>query len=609
MNAWDFRGAFGLPSPGFTVSVVTRGGVNSSMAYVGDSIGVGVAGAATSPLRTLTDGTFTSSTFDSVVGRCTNRVCGDGPSGVQVANSLPANLGLVVVELGYNDNPSLTAGDIDAMMSALNARGTQRVLWVNMAEIRRGPGGGSYYAASNAALNAAASRWGNLTIADWNAASATSERSRWFASDGVHLTTTGNAKFSLWLRAAVDPVAPTRATEADGDPRRRGGRRRTRRAWVAVVPAGATAVSLNVTAVAPAAAGYFTVWPCGTARPLASNVNFLTGAVVANGVIAPVGPNGKVCIYSSTGSDVVVDIAGWFGGAAGVPGYVSAVPQRLVDTRDGTGGRVGPIVDGAPLAIGIAGRTAQRPDGSPATIPAGVPAVAVNVTAVSPGAPGYLTVWPCGTERPLASNVNYMPGQFVANGVVAPVGADGSICLHSSAPADVVVDMLGWFDPAGNGQPAAFVGAIPKRFVDTRDGTGGRAGRVTPDTPIAVPIRGATLDVGGVPQAVPADASAAALNVTIVATGGTGLRHRLAVRHGPALGIQRQLHGSRRVRAEQRDRTDRRRRFGVHLHQHRCRRRGGRLRLVLRFEPRRVHRRRSRSGSSISRDAVGPLPT
>ncbi len=93
MNAWDFRGAFGLPSPGFTVSVVTRGSVNSSMAFVGDSIGVGVAGDATSPFRTLTDGTFTSSSFDSIVGRCTNRVCGGVSSGVQVANSLPTNLG------------------------------------------------------------------------------------------------------------------------------------------------------------------------------------------------------------------------------------------------------------------------------------------------------------------------------------------------------------------------------------------------------------------------------------------------------------------------------------------------------------------------------------
>ena len=178
------------------------------MAYIGDSIGVGVAGTASSPLRTLTDGTFVAASFDSTEGRCTNKVCSGKSSGVTVASTIPTNLDVVIVELGYNDNPSLTAADIDAMMSTLNARGTKRVVWVNMAEIRSGPGGSSYYAASNAALNAARSRWGNLTIADWNQASATPERSRWFASDGVHLTTTGNAKFSMWLRyIAAGPLS------------------------------------------------------------------------------------------------------------------------------------------------------------------------------------------------------------------------------------------------------------------------------------------------------------------------------------------------------------------------------------------------------------------
>ena len=54
-----------------------------------------------------------------------------------VANSLPTGLDLAVVELGYNDNPATFPSDIDAMMSALTARGVQRVVWVNMADIRR----------------------------------------------------------------------------------------------------------------------------------------------------------------------------------------------------------------------------------------------------------------------------------------------------------------------------------------------------------------------------------------------------------------------------------------------------------------------------------------
>ena len=71
-QAWDFRGANGLPSPGFTVRVVTRNTSSASMAFIGDSIGVGVAGSDTTPLRILTDGTFASSSFDSAVSRRTN---------------------------------------------------------------------------------------------------------------------------------------------------------------------------------------------------------------------------------------------------------------------------------------------------------------------------------------------------------------------------------------------------------------------------------------------------------------------------------------------------------------------------------------------------------
>jgi secreted trypsin-like serine protease len=73
----------------------------------------------------------------------------------------------------------------------------------------------------------------------------------------------------------------------------------------------------------------------------------------------------------------------------------------------------------------------------------GASAVSVNVTVTEPNAPGYVTVYPCG-DRPLASNVNFDAGQTVANSVIAPVSADGRICVYSPVPTHVVVDLLGW---------------------------------------------------------------------------------------------------------------------------------------------------------------------
>jgi len=83
-------------------------------------------------------------------------------------------------------------------------------------------------------------------------------------------------------------------------------------AGVAGVPtSGAAAVSLNVTAVDPVAAGFITVYPCGT-RPLASSLNFTAGQVVPNAVIAPLSANGEVCFYSSVDTHLLADINGWF---------------------------------------------------------------------------------------------------------------------------------------------------------------------------------------------------------------------------------------------------------------------------------------------------------
>jgi hypothetical protein len=66
---------------------------------------------------------------------------------------------------------------------------------------------------------------------------------------------------------------------------------------------------------------------------------------------------------------------------------------------------------------------------------------------------------------PVASNVNFIAGRTRANSVIAPVGADGAVCVFVSAPVDVVVDVSGWFvDGAGSG----FVGVVPRRLVDTR---------------------------------------------------------------------------------------------------------------------------------------------
>jgi hypothetical protein len=224
---------------------------------------------------------------------------------------------------------------------------------------------------------------------------------------------------------------------------------------------------MNVTAVLPSQAGFFTVWPCGAPMPVASNVNFARGGVVANGVVTSLGAGGAVCLYSDQQSDVLVDVLGWFGGGAQPP-FTGSVPSRLVDTRNAIGGPTGVITPAAPKSVPVRGVTVNV-NGVAQQVPADASAVALNVTMVEARAAGFATVWPCGAPMPEASNVNFARGGTAANGVIAPIGADGSVCIFTSADAHVIVDIAGWFT---GGVTPAFTGNNPRRLVDTRNNIG-----------------------------------------------------------------------------------------------------------------------------------------
>jgi hypothetical protein len=236
---------------------------------------------------------------------------------------------------------------------------------------------------------------------------------------------------------------------------------------LAMIPADTTAVAANVTAVEPSQPGYFTVWPCGAPMPNASNLNFRRGGAVANGVVAPVGADGAICIFSDQEADVLVDVLGWFAGGA-QPSFVGAVPSRIVDTRNAIGGPTGVLAVATTRAVPVRGATVVV-DGVPRQIPTDASAVTLNITMVEARAAGFATVWPCGTPQPNASNVNFATGATVANGVVAPIGPDGSVCVASSADAHLLVDVAGWF---AGGSSAGFVGNVPQRLVDTRNSIG-----------------------------------------------------------------------------------------------------------------------------------------
>ena len=205
---------------------------------------------------------------------------------------------------------------------------------------------------------------------------------------------------------------------------------------------GVSAVALNVTAVSPSTAGYITAWPSGTARPNASNLNFQSGRDIPNLVIVPVGADGKIQLFNGSGGTVqlLADVAGYYraGTPAAIGAFKSLTPNRILDTRTNTGAR-GPVAALGTISVQVTGK-----GGMPTT---GVSAVALNVTAVSPSAAGYITGWPSGSTRPNASNLNFDPGRDIPNLVIVPVGADGKIQLFngSGGTVQLLADIAGYY--------------------------------------------------------------------------------------------------------------------------------------------------------------------
>lgn len=72
-------------------------------------------------------------------------------------------------------------------------------------------------------------------------------------------------------------------------------------------------------------------------------------------------------------------------------------------------------------------------------------AVVLNVTVTGPTQPGYITVFPCGSTRPVASNLNYEIVQTVPNAVIAKVGSLGKVCLYAAGATHLIADVNGYF--------------------------------------------------------------------------------------------------------------------------------------------------------------------
>lgn len=277
------------------------------------------------------------------------------------------------------------------------------------------------------------------------------------------------------------------------------------------VPATATAVIANLTAVNGTGVGYATAHPCLTTAPNASSVNFATGGLEPNEIIVKLDPQGRICIdVFDADTFLLLDVVGYT-----LPDsrYTPIAPARYADTRpqgdtfDGANRRFGPLAAGTTIEVPIADR---------GDVPADATAVAMNLTATRGQGTGYATVHPCLPQPPNASSINYTAGVNRPNEIIAQLSPRGSVCITiGDATVDLIVDVVGHIAPT-----TTLTSINPTRLVDTRpqgdtiDDTNQATGLVQPGTTSRIQITGRA--------GIPTTATQAIVNLTVAGTQNTG---------------------------------------------------------------------------------------
>jgi hypothetical protein len=131
-------------------------------------------------------------------------------------------------------------------------------------------------------------------------------------------------------------------------------------------------------------------------------------------------------------------------GTTGGAVHLLSAPIRIFDTRPGFGapqpGTKGALAGQSTTPIQVTGT-----DVGGIHVPAGATAVIGNLTVTNTEGPGDLILFPTGVTPPNTSNINYGPGQTLANFATVGLNATGqmSLFVHVSA-TDAIFDVAGY---------------------------------------------------------------------------------------------------------------------------------------------------------------------
>ena len=203
------------------------------------------------------------------------------------------------------------------------------------------------------------------------------------------------------------------------------------------VPSAASAVVLNITALAgTSSGGYAVAYPSGTTPPTTANVNVIGGDVRANLVVVRMSASGDVDVLMRSGvTNLLIDVLGYFTDSSAAVSsaglFVPIVPTREVDTRIGVG---------FPRLSSGETRTIN-----PGSVPDNVAGIVQNLAAVQTGGAGYFTSFAAGTNPPNVSNGNVTAAGQTRSVLAFTDLGDGFVSYYTFTATDFVVDVAGYF--------------------------------------------------------------------------------------------------------------------------------------------------------------------
>jgi hypothetical protein len=251
------------------------------------------------------------------------------------------------------------------------------------------------------------------------------------------------------------------------------------------IPAGAVAVTGNLTVADPSGPWAVNVGPASNAYPTTSTINFVAHQTISNGVTAPLSADGKLWATlmgsGGTRTDLVFDVTGYYTPDSSGDTYHAVTPARIVDSRLGQGVSTR-LTANAPVSFAVRGHGG---------IPTDAVAVTGNVTVANTSNGWAVYLGPVSDSKPTTSTVNFVGGEVASNNVTVQLSSTGALWATFMSTAgnttDLVFDVTGYYTADATG--AKYCAVTPIRLLDTR-ASNGISGKLAANSPASFQVSG-----------------------------------------------------------------------------------------------------------------------